>query len=99
MATVLEKVSEFRNEPVKTFADAASRDAMSAAIEAERKKAGTEYDLIIDGKKVKGAKKFASRNPARPSEVIGVVQSATPDQARAAVEAADRAFRRWSKTP
>jgi len=99
MSTVLEKVSEFRNEPVKTFADPASRAAMSAAIEAERKKSGTVYDLVIDGKKVKGGKQFASRNPARPSEVIGMAQSATPDQARAAIEAADRAFRRWSKTP
>ena len=99
MSTVLEKVTEFRNEPVKTFADAASREAMSAAIEAERKKFGTAYDLVIDGKKVKGGKQFASRNPARPSEIIGMVQSATPDQARAAIEAADRAFRRWSKTP
>ncbi|HET9343272.1 MAG TPA: L-glutamate gamma-semialdehyde dehydrogenase [Candidatus Eremiobacteraceae bacterium] len=99
MSTVLEKVSEFRNEPVKTFADPASREAMSAAIEAERKMFGTVYDLVIDGKKVKGGKQFASHNPARPSEIIGMAQSATPDQARAAIEAADRAFRRWSKTP
>ena len=99
MATVLERVSEFRNEPVKTFADAASRDAMAAAIEAERAKSGAVYDLVIDGKKVKGPKQFASRNPARPAEIVGTVQSASPEQARAAVEAADRTFARWSKTP
>ena len=97
MATVLEKIAEFRNEPVKTFADAHARDAMLAAIAAERAKFGTEYDLVIGGKHVKSAKKFESRNPSKPSEVVGTLQSASPEQARAAIEAADRAFARWSR--
>jgi 1-pyrroline-5-carboxylate dehydrogenase len=98
MATVLEKVPQFANEPVQPFADAESKAAMSAAIAAERAKFGTEYDLVIDGKRVKAPKQFASRNPAKPSEVVGLVQSATAEQAREAVAAADRAFARWSKT-
>lgn len=99
MATVLDKVSEFRNEPLQTFADEESRRAMEAAIAAERAKFGTEYPLVIDGKRVKAPKQFASRNPSHPSEVIGTVQSATVEQAREAVAAADRTFVRWSKTP
>ena len=98
MATVLEKIAEFRNEPVKTFADAESRAAMEAALAAERAKFGTEYDLVIAGERVKAPKQFGSRNPAKPTEIVGRVQSATAEQARAAVEAADRSFRHWSKT-
>ena len=99
MATVLEKTSEFRNEPVKTFGDAESRAAMEAAIAAERAKFDTTYDLIIGGKHVTSPKQFASRNPAKPSEVVGTLQSATVEQAREAVTAADRAFVHWAKTP
>src|SRR5579864_7967615 len=98
MATVVEKISEFRNEPVKSFADVESRTAMEAALARERARFGTEYDLVIGGRHVKAPKQFASRNPAKPSEVVGVVQSATVEQAREAVGAADRAFLHWSKT-
>ena len=98
MASVLEKIAPFANEPVQTFAEPESKAAMAAAIEAERAKFGTQYDLVIGGQRVKAPKQFASRNPARPSEVIGLVQAATAEQAREAVAAADRAFARWSKT-
>src|SRR3984893_5231381 len=98
MATVLEKIEEFRNEPMLSFSDAKTRAAMESAIAAERAKFGTEYQLLIGGKRVKAPKQFISRNPSNPSEVVGILQSATAEQARAAVEAADRAFARWSKT-
>jgi 1-pyrroline-5-carboxylate dehydrogenase len=99
MATVIEKITEFRNEPVKTFSDTESRASMEAAISAERARFGTAYDLVIGGKRVTAPKQFASRNPARPSEIIGTVQSATVEQAREAVDAAERAFAKWAKTP
>jgi 1-pyrroline-5-carboxylate dehydrogenase len=98
MATVLEKIEEFRNEPMLSFSDERTKAAMESAIAAERAKFGTEYDLVIGGRKVKAPKQFASRNPAKPSEVVGIAQSATVEQARLGVEAADRAFARWSKT-
>ena len=98
MATIVQPASEFRNEPIKSFADPGDRAAMLAALEAERARYGTEYDLLIGGKRIKNEQKFASRNPAHPKEIVGVVQSATPQQAREAVEAAHRAFSHWSKT-
>ncbi len=98
MATTLPTISEFRNEPLAQFSDSAVKGQMEAAIARERAAFGTEYDLLIGGERVKAPKQFSSRNPSRPSEVIGVMQSATPEQARSAVEAADRAFRTWSKT-
>jgi 1-pyrroline-5-carboxylate dehydrogenase len=99
MATVLDTVSAFKNEPIETFADPASRAAMAAAIAAERAKFGATVDLVIGGKCVAGPKQFASRNPSNPAEVIGMAQSASAEQAREAVDAADAAFARWSKTP
>ncbi|HEV2038049.1 MAG TPA: L-glutamate gamma-semialdehyde dehydrogenase, partial [Candidatus Eremiobacteraceae bacterium] len=44
-------------------------------------------------------KQFASINPAHPTEVVGRVQSATIDQARDAIAAAQQAFARWSRVP
>jgi 1-pyrroline-5-carboxylate dehydrogenase len=99
MATVLDAISEFRNEPFKDFAEPNTRAAMVAAIAAERAKFGATHDLVIGGKRLTSPKQFASRNPSNPSEVIGTVQSATAEQARDAVEAARVAFARWSKTP
>ena len=97
MATVLEKISEFKNEPVQTFRDDQSRAAMQAALDEARAAFGAEHDLIIGGKRVKSPSQFESRNPAKPSEIIGRLQSATPEQARQAVAAAERAFAGWSK--
>ena len=99
MATVLEKVSEFKNEPVLTFADAQSQTKMEAAIARERASFGKEYDLVIGGECVKSPKQFESRNPSHPAEVVGRAQAATPEQARQAVLAAERAFVKWAKTP
>ncbi|MDQ2816774.1 MAG: L-glutamate gamma-semialdehyde dehydrogenase [Candidatus Eremiobacteraeota bacterium] len=96
MATVLETVAPFSNEPVKTFAAAEDRMRMSAAMQAERARLGDHYDLIIGGRRVKSPEQFASRNPAKPSEVVGMVQSATLEQASEAIAAADRAFVTWS---
>src|SRR5579863_3399048 len=99
MATVLDKMTEFRNEPIKDFTDSGSRSALEAAIAAERARFGTVYDLVIGGKPQTSPKQFPSRNPSKPSEIIGLAQSATPEQARDAIDAARVAFGRWSKTP
>jgi 1-pyrroline-5-carboxylate dehydrogenase len=99
MATVLDKLAPFANEPINIFRDEASKKAMRDALQSVRATSGTEYDLIIGGKHVQSPTKSASRNPAKPSEVIGTVQSATVDQAKAAVDAAEAAFKTWSRTP
>ncbi len=98
MATVVEQRSKFQNEPIRTFQSPAERSAMEAAI-AELRRDGKEYDLIIGGKRVKADKQFASINPSHPSEIVGRVQSASVEQARDAIAAAQNAFRSWSHTP
>jgi 1-pyrroline-5-carboxylate dehydrogenase len=99
MATVLDKLAPFANEPINMFRDEASKKALLDALQSVRATFGTEYDLIIGGKRVQSPAKSASRNPAKPAEVIGTVQSATVDQAKAAVDAAEAAFKTWSRTP
>jgi 1-pyrroline-5-carboxylate dehydrogenase len=99
MATVLDTIAPFANEPIITFRDDASKKAMLDALRSVHAALGTEYDLVIGGQRVKSPKKFASHNPAKPSEVVGTVQSATVEQARAAVTAAEAAFKTWSRVP
>jgi 1-pyrroline-5-carboxylate dehydrogenase len=99
MATVLEKIAPFANEQIVMFKDDATRAAMRDALTRVRADFGKEYDLVIGGKRIKSPKQFASLNPAKPSEVLGTVQSATVEQAREAIIAADAAFKTWSRVP
>jgi 1-pyrroline-5-carboxylate dehydrogenase len=91
-------LSEFRNEPVADFSLPANRRAMEAALAEVKSKFGHEYDLLIGGERFRTADKLRSTNPSRPSEVVGVHQKATPDQAVQAVEAACAYFPEWSAT-
>jgi 1-pyrroline-5-carboxylate dehydrogenase len=99
MATLLERVSEFKNESILDFGDPVNKQKMEAAIAAARQTFGTTYDLIINGQRRKGEGTSESRNPSKPSEIVGVVQKATQTQAREAVSAAEQAFSGWSKVP
>jgi len=99
MATVVERVSEFKNEPLIDFKDPANQSKMEAALAAARAEDSATYDLIINGRRVRGAGTFQTKNPAKPSESIGIVQKASQTQAREAVAAAEQAFYSWSHVP
>jgi 1-pyrroline-5-carboxylate dehydrogenase len=99
MATLIADIAPFANEPILTFRDEDSKRAMREAIANASRESGVVYDLIIGGKRVKSPTQFASRNPAKPSEIVGTVQSATVEQAREAVTAAEKAFATWSRVP
>jgi 1-pyrroline-5-carboxylate dehydrogenase len=75
------------------------RAAFEAALAAVRAQLGAEHPLVIGGERLKGEKTFESRNPSRPSQVIGRFVSATREQAAQAVETALRTFATWSRTP
>ncbi|MBV8165133.1 MAG: L-glutamate gamma-semialdehyde dehydrogenase [Candidatus Eremiobacteraeota bacterium] len=98
MATVLEQIPKFVNEPLRSFQSAQERAALEAAIARERKNA-RDYQLIIGGKRITADKQFASINPSRPSEIVGRVQAASVDHARDAIAAAQAAFPAWSRVP
>ena len=60
---------------------------------------GQEYAMIIDGKEVFAAEKLENRNPANTDELLGIFQKGTAADANAAVAAARKAFKGWSRTP
>lgn len=89
----------FRNEPYRDFAMAEHRQSMEQALALVRGQFGKEYENRIDGKPVKGTGTFASVNPSRPAEIVGVHQRGTAEQAMLAVESLYTYFPVWSMTP
>lgn len=92
-------LSPFRNEPFLDFNDAANRRAMEEALVRVRGQLGREYPMVIGGRRITNAEKIVSRNPARPTEVIGIHQEPSVAQAEEAVQAALDAFPAWSAKP
>src|SRR4029077_8777467 len=101
MATAEAKihVSEFSNEPFIDFSKPENRKAMEDALKKVSSDFGREYPMYIGGQKVITAEKRTSPNPPHPSQVIGVFQTATPEMAAQAVEAANKAFESWKRVP
>jgi 1-pyrroline-5-carboxylate dehydrogenase len=91
--------AEFKNETVLDFNQDINRKRQAEALELVQSRLGREYDLIISGKHIKSDKTFKSINPSRKSEVIGIFQSATREQAVQAVESALLAFEKWKRLP
>src|ERR1035438_1605725 len=92
-------VSEFRNEPYTDFSIPANRKRMEEALAKVRGQLGREYAIVIAGERIRTADKLKSLNPARPEEIVGVHQKATPELANQAVDTAHRNFAEWSRTP
>lgn len=88
-------VTEFRNEKYTDFSKAGNREKMEEAVEAVEDSLGKEYDLIINGKRIKTKETFKSFNPSQKEQVIGVFQKADPKIATDAIEAAARTFESW----
>ena len=59
------------------------------------------YSLFVDGAwtESRSTKFVENRNPARTADVLGLIPLALPEEVDAAVEAAERAFQRWRRTP
>jgi RHH-type proline utilization regulon transcriptional repressor/proline dehydrogenase/delta 1-pyrroline-5-carboxylate dehydrogenase len=92
-------VPPFENEPHADFARADLREGFAKALTLVRKAHGREYPLVVNGREVHTGKTAPSVNPARPSEVVGLVAQATREEAEQAVQAARRAFPAWRDTP
>jgi 1-pyrroline-5-carboxylate dehydrogenase len=81
------------------FTDPAIAAQQKAALDKVRSQFGKEYPNFIDGKESRTAKKISSINPSNLSETVGVFQSATQDDAEAALQAAWKAFESWKNVP
>src|ERR1700758_4668571 len=101
MATAEAKLhkAEFTNEPFVDFSKPENRAAMEAALKKVAGGFGREYPMYVGGEKVTTAEKIKSTNPSHPSQVIGIVQSASAEQARQAIESAHAYFETWKKVP
>lgn len=62
--------------------------------------AATNWKMYVDGawEEAPGGKTFAVRNPAN-GEVVGIIPDGGVEETRRAIEAADRAFPKWARTP
>ncbi|HEY8298752.1 MAG TPA: L-glutamate gamma-semialdehyde dehydrogenase [Candidatus Baltobacteraceae bacterium] len=99
MSTTLERIAPFTNDPIKTYSDPADVAAMQAALAAVKAQLGKSYPLVIDGERIETEKKIRSINPAKPGEVVGIVSSASREQATRAIEIAHERFGSWKNTP
>jgi 1-pyrroline-5-carboxylate dehydrogenase len=75
------------------------RAAFEQALAETRAEFGREHPIVIGGQPFQGEGTFETRNPARPSEVVGRFQRGTKEQANQAVETAAKAFLDWSRVP
>jgi 1-pyrroline-5-carboxylate dehydrogenase len=103
MATVLETsrptlhvpYDPFRNEPLTDFSQPDNARKMRQALEKVGAELGREYDMVIGGELIKTKDKITSINPAHPSQVVGVFQSAGREHVEPAIKAAAAAFESW----
>ena len=92
-----EPAPRFANEPLSDFSREESRDQMQQALDDVASQLGGEYPLVINGRTIETSNTIVSRNPSHKQQVVGVVSSATTDDAVEAIAAARRAFDSWSK--
>ncbi len=90
-------VSEFKNEPTLDFNEESNRRKQFEALELVQSRLGCEYDLIIGDEHLKSPSTFKSINPGNKSQVIGVFQTATAEQAIFAIDVAGAAFQSWKR--
>lgn len=98
-ATTVLNPAPFVNEPYTDFKLPENRAKMEAALAKVRTSLGREYELLIDGERIRTEAKLVSTNPANAAEVIGIHQKATPELASRAIETAYQNFKTWSRTP
>ena len=89
---------KFQNEPTADFSKPENGAAASVALEKVRGELGREYDLLIDGERIKTGDLLKSVNPSKPSEIVGLHHKATAELAQRAIESAHAYFAVWSKT-
>jgi 1-pyrroline-5-carboxylate dehydrogenase len=106
MATVLETSrptlrvpsTPFKNEPATDFSNPENARRMREALARVGAELGREYDMVIGDRQVRTQEKIRSINPARPSQVVGVFQSAGREHVEPAIQAAAAAFESWKRS-
>jgi RHH-type transcriptional regulator, proline utilization regulon repressor / proline dehydrogenase / delta 1-pyrroline-5-carboxylate dehydrogenase len=85
-------------EPLTDFSRPDARRAMASALEQVAREFGRTYPVVIAGRPVPTPANITSINPSHRRQAVGQCGSATAEQARLAVEAANAAFPNWRDT-
>jgi len=91
--------AEFRNESLTDFRDESNKKKQIEALDLVQTQLGRRYDLIIGEERVKSSGSFKSLNPSSKEEIIGIFQSADPEQVERAVRVAEATFETWKLVP
>ena len=91
-------VTPFRNEPATDFSNPENARKMRDALRKVGAELGREYDMVIGDRLVRTTEKIQTLNPARPSQIVGVFQSAGREHVEPAIQAAVAAFDSWKRT-
>ncbi len=92
-------LTTFNPETYVDFNQPGPRQEMLEALRLVGAQLGRSYPLLIDGKRVETKGRIESINPAKYDQLVGIASKAGPDEASAAVAAADAAFTGWSRVP
>ncbi|MBT1072942.1 L-glutamate gamma-semialdehyde dehydrogenase [Pelotalea chapellei] len=92
-------LSRFNNMAMVDFTRAEHRAAFPAAISSVRAQLGKTYPLFINGREVTTSDTIPTVNPAKPSEVLGLICQAGIPEVEKAIAAAKSAFPAWRDTP
>lgn len=92
------EMNPFENESEVDFSRPDNRDAMMSALAEARSRFDRRHPAIIDGAECDGEDLFASRNPSRPTEIVGHTPVCGRILADRAVSAARRALESWAAT-
>jgi 1-pyrroline-5-carboxylate dehydrogenase len=92
-------IAPFLNEPYTDFTQPHFAELMRTALAQVRSEFGKEYDLLIAGERRQSEAKLKSVNPSRPSEIVGIHQKGSEQDARDAVESAFTFFPTWAAVP
>ncbi len=87
----------FTNEPPLDFSKEEVRQEFQEAVDSVREEFGRDYYLVVGGKRVETRGQLVSRNPSHKTQIVGTVGAASPDDAQEAIDAAEKAFKTWSK--
>ena len=93
------KLPKFKNEPLIDFKKVGNRRKMENAIAKVEHELGREYHVVIGREKITTPEKFYSYNPAKPSQMIGILQKADSSLAKRAIETAYEKFQEWRYVP
>jgi len=93
------KPPKFKNEEFLNFSLPLIKKKTMDAINKIEDESQKEYPLIIGDNKIFNEDKLYSYNPSNKSEVVGVCQKATKEQAEHAIEVAHKTFLTWKNVP